>query len=465
MRVSGFFICCLLLLQSCLKDSNVETFVGKEAGVSIQSDEHTKKLIAVTDYNSISYFVYRGTPMGFHYELLKSLSDYLNVKLEVIVSNDIDESLRMLNDGECDLLALNLTVTKERSKSMLFTNPIYQTRQVLVQRTDHTDPHYLPIRNQLEIAGKTIYLQTGTVFSERLRSLSNEIGDTIYIQEMDHYDVETIIRLISEGEVDFTVCDESVAMVNATYYDNIDVSTEISFPQNIAWATNQQDIELNEKINQWLTSYKASQQYHLVYNKYFRNSRTAKMLNSDFFTLKSGKVSGFDYIFRAQSERIDWDWKLLASLVYQESNFNPNVRSWAGAYGLMQLMPATAERFGIDSLSTPEEHIEAGVKYIEWLQNFWKVHIEEEDERLKFILASYNAGLGHVLDARRLADKYDKDPNVWDENVDFFLLNKSNPDFYNDSVVKYGYCRGEEPYRYVTEIIDRFEHYKNIIKD
>ncbi len=445
-----------------------DTIQGK-APVPTSSSEQTeskRKLIAVTDYNSISYFIYRGTPMGFHFELLQSLADFLNEELEIVVSNDIQEAIDMLNRGECDLLALNLTVTKERSRLVRFTDPIYQTRQVLVQRTESKTESDVPlIRNQLDLARKSLHLQAGTVFANRLRSLSDEIGDTIYVHELPNYDVESIIKLISEGELDYTVCDESVALVNATYFENIDVATEISFPQNIAWATRESDTKLNDEVNNWLSSFKNSPQYYAVYNKYFRNSRTAKMFSSDFFTLKSGKVSGFDVIFKSQSTILDWDWKLLASLVYQESNFNPTVRSWAGAYGLMQLMPATAERFGIDSLSTPEEHIQAGVKYLVWLQNFWQERVGNKEEQIKFVLASYNAGLGHVLDARRLAEKYGKNPDIWTDHVDYFMLNKSKPVYYKDTLVKYGYCRGEEPYRYVSEIIDRYQHYKNIIQD
>jgi membrane-bound lytic murein transglycosylase F len=128
-------------------------------------------------------------------------------------------------------------------------------------------------------------------------------------------------------------------------------------------------------------------------------------------------------------------------------------------------MPSTAERFGIDSLSSPQKHIEAGVKYIQWLDGILLDKITDREERIKFVIAAYNVGLGHVLDARRLAEKYKKDPNIWTGNVDYFILHKSNPEYYQDPVVKYGYCRGEEPYRYVTEILDRFKHYSNFISE
>jgi membrane-bound lytic murein transglycosylase F len=152
-------------------------------------------------------------------------------------------------------------------------------------------------------------------------------------------------------------------------------------------------------------------------------------------------------------------------MIYQESRFDPAVESWAGAFGLMQLMPTTAHRYGVDQKSAPNENIREGVRFIKWLdQRFEKNGIKPEEERIKFVLASYNVGLGHVLDAQRLAEKNGKDPKKWDRNVDEFILKKSNPKYFLDPVVEYGYCRGEETYNYVFQIIDRYEHYKNFIE-
>ena len=159
---------------------------------------------------------------------------------------------------------------------------------------------------------------------------------------------------------------------------------------------------------------------------------------------------------------MNWDWRLLASLVYQESQFLPYKKSWAGAVGLMQLMPKTAREFGAHDLLDPQENINAGTNYLRWLQNYWR-DIPNSGERVKFVLASYNVGTGHVQDARRLAEKYGKDPNIWEDNVAFFLLKKSQKEYYDDEVVNFGYCRGEEPIRYVDEILKRYEHYKNLL--
>jgi membrane-bound lytic murein transglycosylase F len=174
-------------------------------------------------------------------------------------------------------------------------------------------------------------------------------------------------------------------------------------------------------------------------------------------------VSQYDEMIRKFSDSINWDWRLLASLVCQESRFDPDVESWAGAYGLMQIMPVTGERFGIDITASPENNMKAGVAYIKWLQTIFEPKIPDAGERLNFILAAYNAGPGHVLDAMKLAEKNGMDPQKWEGNVAVWLLKKSEPVYYNDEVVKNGYFRGKESVAFVSEILDRYAHYKNVI--
>lgn len=428
------------------------------------------KLIAITDYNSTSYFIYRGEPMGYQYELLNMFAQHLGVRLEILVSNDLRESFEVLLSGECDLLALNLTVTKERSRLVDFTRPFIQTRQVLVQRKpanwqmlSERELEAILIRNQLDFAGKTIHVQKNSAYAARLHNLSEEIGDTINIVEVP-YESEQLITMVAEGEIDFTVSDENIARVNQTYYPQIDIQTAVSFPQNLAWAVQRGDTQLREEINKWLEGFSGTIESQLLYAKYFRNPRSARFIRSDYFALTSGRISPYDDLIKKYSEEIGWDWRLLASLIYQESRFYPEAESWAGAAGLMQLMPSTAERFGVNTISDPEQNIAAGVKFIKWLDDILSDRLMDDSERLKFILASYNVGLGHVLDARALARKNNKDPDVWTGSVDYFLLNKSNPKYYLDPVVRHGYCRGEEPYKYVTEILERYDHYRNIVQ-
>jgi membrane-bound lytic murein transglycosylase F len=459
------------VLASCTHNHHP---LNNTSTVSFDLDSIKKrgKLIAVTDFNSTNYFIYKGEPMGFHYELLRQFTDHLGVDLEIITENHLENAFNLLNSGEADLLAIGLTVNSSRKKEILFTEPILETRQVLVQRkprnwrsmtSDAIDKHL--IRNQLELAGKNVYVQEMTSHSERLKTLASEIGDTINIIEVP-YASEELIKNVANGEIEYTICDENIAAVNSTYYPDIDISTPVSFPQKIAWALRKQNSErlLNE-LNQWITEYKKTRSYALLYAKYFKNSRSSIIVKSDYYSLSTGKISRWDDLIRNASSTINWDWRLLASLICQESRFDPDVESWAGAYGLMQVMPVTGKNFGIDITASPANNIKAGTLYINRLKSIFDSQISDENERMKFILASYNAGPGHVLDAMKLAEKNGMDPCKWDGNVAVWLLKKSDPKYYNDTVVKNGYFRGTESVNFVSEVLERYELYKSIVPE
>jgi membrane-bound lytic murein transglycosylase F len=278
------------------------------------------------------------------------------------------------------------------------------------------------------------------------------------------YEAEELISLVAKREIDYAVCDENIAIVNSGYNPVIDVGTPVSFTQNLAWGIRKENSDkLAAVLNTWIASFKRSDTYALLYAKYFRNNRSTKIVKSDYYTLNTGKVSQWDFLIKSFSDTLNWDWRLLASLIYQESRFDPKVTSWAGAFGLMQIMPETGKIFGIDIMASPENNIKAGVLYIKYLQNFFNAKIPDGNERLKFVLAAYNAGAGNIVDAMKLAIKNGKNPLVWDNNVAFYLLKKMEPFYYNDPVVENGYCRGEESVNFVSEVLQRFSEYKNII--
>jgi membrane-bound lytic murein transglycosylase F len=217
---------------------------------------------------------------------------------------------------------------------------------------------------------------------------------------------------------------------------------------------------LKKAIDDWLVAIKHQPTFMVIYNKYFRSPRTALThLQSDYSSLGGNKLSPYDEMIQAGAAQLGWDWRLLASVVYQESKFDPVGESWAGARGLMQLMPETAKRFGATNVNDPSESLKAGVKYLVYLQKYWTKRIAKPDDRIKFILASYNTGLSHILDARKLCVKYKRDTTSW-ANVEEFLLKKADPKYYKDPVVVTGYCKCEEPVNYVREILARYEEYK-----
>ncbi|MEM7108163.1 MAG: transporter substrate-binding domain-containing protein [Bacteroidota bacterium] len=429
-------------------------------------------LVAILDNSSTGYFIYKGQPMGYEFDLLSLFAEHLNLRLEIELTNSIDEAFDMLNQGKGDVIAYNLTITKERKQLVQFSKSHYKTKQVLIQRKPEgwrkltrDKLNKSLIRDQNDLMGKEVYVRKSSAYVQRLKNLADEIGGDISIVETaDSLETERLIKMVAQGDIDYTIADESVALVNAAYYPNIDVYTPISFPQRIAWAVRHTSDSLLNELNAWLEQIKRQPTYNVVYNKYYKSPRSSLIrASSDFSSISGQKISPYDDLIKIAADSIGWDWRLLAAQIYQESKFDPKVKSWAGAIGLMQLVPETGRRFGARVLTDPSQSINAGTAYIKHLDKLWSKSVTDEWERKKFILASYNVGLGHVVDARDLAKKYGKSPHVWEGHVEYYLLNKSKKKYINDPVVKFGYCRGEEPVNYVREILNRYTQYSQLI--
>jgi len=477
--------CLLILLSIFIFSCSSSTFQGDEkVDDELHSVQHfgnldsiiqRGKLIALTDNSATSYFIYRGQPMGYEYELLSLFAHYIGVQLEMKVIHDIDLILDSLENGSGDIVAANLTVTKERRNRFLFSEPHLHTRQVLIQRlpTGYTKMTFEQIQSKLikepiELAGKTVHVPENTSFYDRLIHIQNEIGDSLDIKLIKGLVLtDSIMALVSKGEIEYAIADENVARFYKTFYSNIDVSTAISFNQNIAWALPKHAQALRDTINAWMNERNSKSEYAYIYNKYFKwAKRTGEKAKSPFNLADGGQISPYDDVIKEYAETLGWPWPLLASVVYHESQFDPEAESWHGARGLMQVMPETGLRYGADSIDLfdPTLNIRVGTAYLKWLYEYWTQEMPDSNEAAIFALASYNVGLGHIKDAQRLALKNNFNPHKWDNNVAEMILLKSNPKYYNDEVVLHGYCRGSEPFRYIKDVLALYDHYRNFVE-
>ena len=404
--------------------------------------------------------------MGYQYELVMALSEDMQVRPEITVSNNMTETFEGLKTGRFDLVAKNLTVTRARRQEIAFTKPLKQTRQVVVQRKiSNSHPDSLYVKTTLDLAGRKIYVQQNTTYARRLAHLSEEIGHSIEVVEDSVNGVEQLVGMVARGEINYTVCDENVALLNQSYYPNLDVSLKISFPQNIAWAVHLDAAEWKEYLDRWIVQFKKTSEYKQIYYQYFESPRTAGRYNSKFHSISGGEISVYDPIIKPIAKKHGWDWRLISSIMYHESRFDSEAESWGGAMGLMQLMPNTAESLGVEDILDPAQNIEGGILLLNWLDEQLSTSIPDSTERIKFVLASYNIGLGHVKDAQRLAKKYGKNSHVWENNVDYYLRNKSSEAFFKDPVVKWGYARGEEAFNFVKRVTGNYDHYRNLIPE
>ncbi len=235
-----------------------------------------------------------------------------------------------------------------------------------------------------------------------------------------------------------------------------------------AWAVSKECPLLERSLaewiddNNWQLAAMSTIQIHTANGKRYAPRRK---VSAPIRNLARGEISVYDHLFKQHARAIGWDWRLLAAQAYQESAFDAGAVSFMGAMGLMQLMPSTAKEMGvkIDNVFRPEHNMRGAARLIGILQRHY-LDIPTESERINFVLAAYNAGTGHVDDARRLAKKYGKDPNRWNENVDGFVLKMAEARFYNQSEVQHGYFRGSETHDYVNSIRTRWDEYRRKIR-
>lgn len=427
-------------------------------------------LTALVDNTSTSYFIYKGERMGYEYELLSKFAESIGVQLKIVVVDDLIEATSLLNEGYADILAYHLAITLQRRELFEFSIPHLEVKQVLIQRKPKNwrDMKLHQIKAQMiedptDLGGKVVHVRKGSSFAQRLRNLSDEIGEKIeIIEEEGQITTEQLIERVLSGEIKYTVADADVAKINYSYHPDLFIETEISLQQRIAWALNSETPELKKAVNDWLVALKQTADYQTIYDRYFKYTKSQRKRALSEFSSNSdnASISKYDELIEKEAKRIDWDWRLLAAQINQESRFDPKSVSWAGAEGLMQITKNTQKEYHLKNPFDPESNLKAGVSHLMFLDEYWKEEIPDEQERIKFILGSYNTGQGHVRDAQRLARKYGGDPYKWDDHVAVYLLKKSDPRYHKDPVVQFGYCKGIEPNNYVREILTTFQEYK-----
>ncbi|MCE5175740.1 MAG: transporter substrate-binding domain-containing protein [Bacteroidales bacterium] len=421
------------------------------------------ELRALTLYSPTSYFLYRDKEMGYEYELCSQLAKTLGLKLKMVIAPNQKEMIKMLERGEGDLIAYNVPNTLENKRKYECCGREYLTHQVLVQQEKSSSKMLTDVT---DLIGKKVLVQKNTTYETRLNHLNNELGGGIQIEtiEEDSLSVEDMIEMVAMGQIDYTVADNNIAQFNKTYFTNINVSLMLSFNQHSSWMVRKTSPLLASAVNKWFRDNVQSSAYKSTGKRYFELIKGPSPFKTGGLSIrKDGKISPFDDLFKKYAAKIDWDWRLLASIAYQESNFDPSaVNSWTGASGLMQIMLKTAKTLGMDSnkMLDPETSILGAIRLLKIYEQSLS-GVTNKVQRRKMTLASYNCGFGHIIDCRALARKHKKDHNRWDDNVEKFIYLKSRPEYYQDPVCKQGYLRGSETAVFVTEVWTRYKYYCN----
>ena len=435
-------------LNNWFTQSSKQEFILDKDGILTRGT-----LRVAVDNNSSSFYIYRGRRMGYEYELLLDLGKELGVQVEFVVASDIDEAFTKLEEGRVDLIAMNVQQNDERESFVIFTEAIGSMSTVLVGREKLTSWDTLGM--------DTVVVRKGAVYKSQLEQIKDSLSLDFTILEVQDHE-ETLLDRVYEQELRWTVAEKNVAQTNATYYDELQLGLEVSKEEPVTWALRSTSPNLLQAVNSWLVE-KKKVFIPRTYARYFLNSKNQyERTTNAYSSLGGNRISVYDELIQAQAQSLGWDWRLLAALVYKESRFDTTALSYAGAQGLLQLMPVTVERFGVTNPNDPVESLKGGVKYLQYLDKFWMERVPETNERIKFILASYTIGQGHVDDAWRLTLKYRKNTQSWQE-VSNFLNLKSDPKYYRDPVVKSGYAKGHIAVKYVRDVLALFQSYKDLV--
>lgn len=436
-----------LAVVSCGEQSKTNGSDSNDSAAHIWPDT----LRVATLYSPESYFIYRGQEMGYDYELVTALAVDKDMVLKFDIAPSLSRAVELLDSGMVDLIAYEVPITAEYKEKVVACGPENITTQVLVQPKKGEEEL---ITDVTDLVGKDVYVEADSKYEARIRNLNEELGGGIKIHPVnrDTLITEDLIAMVSDGEIPLTVVDSDIARINKTYYADLDITLPLSFEQRSGWAVAPNRKWLGDSIDAWLNEDSHRSEQAQLLKRYFEMSKSEP--GNGRFNIAAGRVSPFDHLFKQYAANYGWDWKLLASQAYVESKFDSTAVSWAGARGLMQIMPRTARGYGQSAKTVMKNDvaIETALKFLRDLDKQLTPLVPDEAERKKFVLASYNTGLGHVRDAMALAKKHGLNPAKWDNNVAKAILWKSNPKYYKDPVVKFGYSRGRETFDYVNRI-------------
>jgi membrane-bound lytic murein transglycosylase F len=353
------------------------------------------------------------------------------------------------------MIAAGMTRTPGREQKYAFSAPYQFVNELLIVPAKDTTTKGLS-----DLKGKKISVRKSSSYYQTLASLQDELGFEIEILPED-LETEDILNRVAEGKIAATLADSNIVEVALTYNDDIRSVGPVGDLKEIGWVMRKDQPELDAAADEFLKKLYKGVFYNITVKKYFKDPKTIRATTSKFRPDKQGQLSPYDNFTKKHSRTYELDWRLITSQMYQESRFDPNAKSWVGAKGLMQVMPRTAQELKIKNVVDPDQGILAGIKLMARYSAFFNSPDIKAKDRIRFALASYNCGPGHVYDARQLAKEMGLDQNKWFQNVEKAMLVLSKPEIAKK--VRYGYCRCEEPVKYVSEIQSRYDSYVKVV--
>jgi len=409
----------------------------------------------LTRNSAATYFIWRGELVGFEHDLAMQFGKRHDLTVEFIVAPTHEAMVRWLAEGFGDVIAAGVTFTPGRERSgVLFSRPYNRVVETVVRRTTDST-----LESVADLAGRAVVVRRASSYWETAERLQRTGLDFELVAAPAELETEEVIEGVSRGTYDLTIADSHILDAKLSWRDDVVGAFPVSDSVSHVWVVREGDEELLRAVNDFFQEEVRGAFYNLTREKYFGAAQDGRALTTER-TERTGVFSPYDSLVQHYAGEYGFNWLLITSQMYQESRFDPTARSFAGAVGLMQVLPSTAKGFGFDSLEVPNHNIHAGVFYLN--RQYGSFEEVREDDRLWFALASYNAGFGHVDDARLLADRMGKDPNLWFDNVAEIMPLLARREYASNA--RYGYCRCSEPVRYVLRIRDRWRGYASAVR-
>lgn len=418
----------------------------------------------ITRYSSVSYFLHHGLERGFEYEFLSEFAKQHDLRVEVVIPEENEDPIDVLNRGDGDVIAQNYSITPKRARYIEFSEPYNLVNQVLVLPS-HLEDAYASVDS---LNGLTVVVRRGSSYYYTLRELQKHGVDVNIELVPENWDTEGLITAVANGDIQATIADDNLFNAAAIYVKGITAGPSLSRSDVVAWGIRRNAIELKAQMDSFLTEHfrisevdgepKRSMLLNMLRHRYFENEIMVNRFRSPIAkTEYAGLLSPYDSLVRPIAEDMGVDWKLVVAIMAQESRFDPYAESWAGAVGLMQVIPRFSE-FADYELYDEELNVREGIRIL-------KEHLEhysylDSTNQIQMALATYNSGMGHIADARRIAIDQNKDPNNW-ENVEDGLMKLMHPEYYMNA--RHGFARGIETSNYVRDVMNRYRMYQTIV--
>ncbi len=390
-----------------------------------------------------------GAMTGLEWELLERFAKYKHLRIKAIPVNSRDTMLMMLQDGKGDLIAAQLSPNGWAAPFAKCSHPYRLVAHGTAQPNDNKKDA------APDSALQAITISAWSPFLDSTGRLTYGAGKVPY-RILDQRPEQLLVATALGASGQLLVSDATAAM-EAKRLPLVKFGPREGKSIPLVFAVRNNAVHLQQALDTWLASAHEGLARKALIEAYDNGLETRGPKRSfSYLTFGGDTISPYDSLFQVHADSLSWDWKLLAAVAYKESRFDTAAVSKAGAGGLMQMMPATAALMGVDKGGGINAHIQGASRYLVRLDKIWRSEIPAPAQRLKFVLAAYNAGPGHVKDAQRLAKDLGLDPQRWDDNVERAIVLLNRPVYFSLPCAKSGYCRGQDTYWYVRDVLNLF---------